>query len=122
MSTITPTRPDVRGSDLPLTHPTLPRWAPILVAVLATAGALLLGLSLGWGTIGTAVVAVALFAVGWPVWTLAVEGERSAKNRLVTTLVWSAFGIAMIPLTTLVWTPRVLLEITLKPWPSSVPV
>ena len=33
-----------------------------------------------------------------------VEGRRAAKDRLVTALVYSAFGIAMIPLVWLVWT------------------
>jgi phosphate transport system permease protein len=103
MSTATPTRRETSRSEMPLTHPTLPRWAPWLVAVVAGAAALLLGLSLGWGAFGTACVAVLLFAVAWPVWTLAVEGPRSAQNRLVTTLVWSAFGSAMVPLVTLAW-------------------
>ena len=45
-----------------------------------------------------------VFAVAWPVWTLMVEGPRSAQDRLVTTAVWSAFGAAMIPLVSLAWT------------------
>lgn len=107
MSSPTPTRSDTSVPmrvDLPLTHPTLPTWAPVLVVVLAAAAALLVGLSLGWGLFAISVVGVLLFAVAWPGWTLAVEGERSAKNRLVTVLVWSAFAIAMIPLATLAWT------------------
>ena len=107
MSTPTSTAPETTGPmrvDLPLTHPTLPTWAPALMAVLASAAALLVGLTLGWGPFGIGLLAVVLFGVGWPGWTLAVEGERSAKNRLVTVLVWSAFALAMIPLLTLVWT------------------
>jgi phosphate transport system permease protein len=105
--TSTPPRPDTSVPmrvDLPLTHPTLPPWAPVLVVVLASAAALLAGLTLGWGPFGIGLVAALIFAVAWPGWTLLVEGERSAKNRLVTVLVWSAFALAMIPLATLVWT------------------
>jgi phosphate transport system permease protein len=44
-----------------------------------------------------------VYAVALPAWSRAVEGARAARNRLVTTLVWSAFGIAMLPLVTLVY-------------------
>ena len=89
--------------DLPLTHPTLPRFAPVLVGVMAVAATLLVGLLLDWGFGLTAVAAVVLFAVALPAWSRAVEGGRAAKDRLVTTLVWSAFGIAMLPLVTLIY-------------------
>jgi phosphate transport system permease protein len=36
-------------------------------------------------------------------WSLKVEKGRAAKDRFVTTLVWVAFGIALIPLASLVW-------------------
>jgi phosphate transport system permease protein len=110
MSTPTPTteretlspRPGSRH-DLPLTHATLPRLAPVLVGVMAVAAALLVGLLLGWGLGPVAVLALLVYAVALPAWSRAVEGARAARNRLVTTLVWSAFGIAMLPLVTLVY-------------------
>jgi phosphate transport system permease protein len=110
MSTPTPTteretlspRPGSRH-DLPLTHATLPRLAPVLVGVMAVAAALLVGLLLGWGLGPVAVLALLVYAVALPACSRAVEGARAARNRLVTTLVWSAFGIAMLPLVTLVY-------------------
>ncbi len=101
------TRPQPSGEphlDRPLTHPVLPRWAAGLVAVLALATGALLALLLGWGVVATTFVAVVLFAVAWPSWTLWVEGPRSAADRAVTTAVWSAFGLAMIPLVSLSYT------------------
>jgi phosphate transport system permease protein len=104
VSTPTTTRPEATPRhDLPLTHPTLPRVAPALVAVMALAAALLAGLLLSWGPGLIGVVAVVVFAVALPTWSLVVEGPRAATDRLVTTLVWSAFGIAMLPLVTLMY-------------------
>jgi phosphate transport system permease protein len=100
--TSTPTRPETAPrSSVPLTHPTLPRYAPALVAVIGTAGATLAGLTLGWGPFAIACVAVVFFGVAWPSWTLAIEGARAAKDRMMTALAWGAFGIAMVPLVTL---------------------
>lgn len=90
-------------SHLPLTHPRLPRWAPALVAAIAFAASSLLALSLDWGPVAWVVVATALFVVVLPVWARAVEGGRAAKDRLVTTLVWGAFAVALVPLVSLVW-------------------
>ncbi|MGH3333744.1 MAG: phosphate ABC transporter permease PstA [Nocardioidaceae bacterium] len=92
-----------RRHHMPLTHPRLPRWAPGLVALLAGAASGILAISIGWGLVGWAVVAVTLYAVGLPAWSRAVENARTAKDRLVTTLVWVAFAIALIPLVSLVW-------------------
>ena len=104
MSTPTTTRPEpTTRHDLPLTHPTLPRIAPALVAVMALAAALLVGLPTGWGPGLVGVLAVVFFALALPLWSLVVEGPRAATDRLVTTLVWSAFGIAMLPLVTLMY-------------------
>jgi phosphate transport system permease protein len=69
---------------------------------------------------GAVVVAAAAYAaganflqaalVGWvvcmclPLWSFVVEGRRKATDRLVTTLVSSAFGLAMFPLFSILWT------------------
>jgi phosphate transport system permease protein len=71
------------------------------VAVIGTAGATLAGLTLGWVPFAIACVAVVFFGVAWPSWTLAIEGARAAKDRMMTALAWGAFGIAMVPLVTL---------------------
>ncbi len=103
MTTATPTRPDKTRRDEPLTHPILPRWAPALVGAVTLAASMILGLSLGWGAFAIGLVTVVLFTITWPVWTRVVEGPRAATDRLVTALVWSSFGLAMIPLVTLVY-------------------
>jgi phosphate transport system permease protein len=89
---------------LALSQPRLPQWAGWLVAALSAAGAALICLSLGWGLAGGAVLAVALFAVALPTWSRVVENGRAAKDRLVTTLVWSAFAVALVPLVSLMTT------------------
>ena len=95
------TRPD--RSHLPLSHPMLPRWAPGLVAAVAAAASGIVTMTLGWGLVGWALLAVLVYAVALPLWSLAVEKRRAAKDRLVTTLVWIAFAGALVPLASLIW-------------------
>jgi phosphate transport system permease protein len=89
---------------LTLSQPRLPRWAGWLVAAVSAAAAALVSLSLGWSLAGGAVLALLLSAVGLPVWSRLVESTRAAKDRMVTTLVWSAFAVAMVPLVSLMLT------------------
>ena len=103
VQTTSPERPADR-SQLPLSHPVLPRWAPVLVAVIAAAAAGILAMSLGWGIVGWAVTGVALYAAVLPLWSLKVEKRRAAKDRFVTTLVWASFGVALVPLGSLIYT------------------
>jgi phosphate transport system permease protein len=92
------------ATHLPLGHPTLPHWAPLLVAALAVAGGALLTIVLGWGLVALTCVSFLLYSVGIVVWSRIVESRRSAVDRLVTTLVWVSFAIAMVPLVSLLWT------------------
>jgi phosphate transport system permease protein len=80
----------------------LPDWAPWLVAVVAAALSALLALTLGWSVAGWAVLAVVIYVVALPAWSRVVENSRTALDRLVTTLVWAAFAIALVPLISLV--------------------
>ena len=102
---LTETRPaDGTGlQHLPLQHARLPRWAPALVLVLAAAAATLVGLTLSWGVVGIVCLAVALFVVALPLWSRVVENARAAKDRFVTSLVWVALGVALIPLVSLLY-------------------
>ena len=93
-----------KAVHLSLTRARLPRWAPLLVAVLAAAASLLVALLLDWNVVGFVVVGVLLFAIGLPTWSAVVENSRAAKDRLVTTLVWTAFSLAMVPLFSLIAT------------------
>ncbi|MBF4765373.1 phosphate ABC transporter permease PstA [Nocardioides islandensis] len=86
-----------------LTHARLPRWAPVLVAVMALAVAGLPAMLRGWGPVAWVVLAVVLFLVGLPGWSLVVENRRAATDRLMTGLIWAAFGCAVMPLLWLVY-------------------
>ncbi|HEY6935293.1 MAG TPA: phosphate ABC transporter permease PstA [Marmoricola sp.] len=104
MTQVLSERPPAAGvAPLALRRARLPRWAPLLAGVLSLAAAGLLALLLGWGLVATVVVAALLFLVGLPLWSRAVEGSRPAKDRLVTALVWSSLGIALIPLVSMLW-------------------
>ncbi len=96
--------PADRATHMTLSRPRLPRWAPLLVAVLAGCASAILALSLGWGFVAWAVLTVAVYGVALPVWSRLVENPRAAKDRLVTTLVWVAFSLALLPLFSLIWT------------------
>ena len=93
---------------LALRRPRLPQWAPWLVAAVAAATSAILALLLSWSIVGWIVVAVVVYAVVLPSWSRVVENSRAAKDRLVTTLVWSAFAVALLPLVALIW--KVLAE------------
>ena len=86
---------------LALRHARLPRWAPLLVALVALAASALAGLSMGWGPVGIVVVAGLLYLVALPLWSRVVENRRAAVDRLVTGLVWVALVIAFVPLVSL---------------------
>ena len=86
-----------------LTHARLPQWAPVLVGVMALAAAGLPAMLLGWGIFAWLVAAVALFLVGLPGWSLVVENRRAATDRLMTGLIWTAFGCAVLPLLWLIY-------------------
>lgn len=93
----------VTTAEVPLTRPQLPSWAPTLVAVVALAVAALPVILLGWSLVAMVLLTVVIFVVALPVWSSSVEGSRKAKDRLASALVWSAFGLAMLPLVTLMW-------------------
>jgi phosphate transport system permease protein len=70
---------------------------------MALAAAGLPAMLLGWGVVAWVVLAVVLFLVGLPVWSLVVENRRAATDRLMTGLIWAAFGCAVMPLLWLVY-------------------
>ena len=83
----------------------LPAWAPWAILA-ASVGAALAVLALldGPTVAGVAFLAVLIYAPLVTAISWQVEGARWAKDRLATTLVTTAFVIAMVPLVTLVWT------------------
>ncbi|MGA8246524.1 MAG: phosphate ABC transporter permease PstA [Nocardioides sp.] len=84
--------------SVPLSHPRLPKWAPYLVGAVGLAAAGLPALLAGWSPTKWLALAVALYLVLLPAWSLAVENGRAALDRLVTGLVWAAAGAATVPL------------------------
>jgi phosphate transport system permease protein len=91
------------AGTLHVTHPRLPRWAPALVGVMALAVAGLPALLAGWGPLRWVAAAVVVFLVAMPLWSRLVEGRRAAVDRLVTALIWTAFGLAVAPLVWLLY-------------------
>jgi len=101
LQTVPPVSP---RQSMPLTGATLPHLAPLLAAVIAGGVGGLVALLGGFGWVAAVFVAWLVLVVGLPLWSRAVEGGRKSLDRLATLLVWSAFGLAMIPLVSLVWT------------------
>lgn len=95
--------PPLEHTHVPLRHPRLPGYAPLLAAGIAVAASAILGLALGWNLTGIILLAVVLHLVGLTVWSRAVENARAATDRLMTSLVWVALLVALVPLVSLIW-------------------
>jgi phosphate transport system permease protein len=76
----------------------LPAYAAGLVMVIAFALSGLIVLVLGWGVVAFGILGVLFSVIGFPVWSLAVENRRAATDRFVTSLIWAAFAVALVPL------------------------
>ncbi|EYT78987.1 phosphate ABC transporter permease [Streptomyces sp. Tu 6176] len=83
----------------------LPQWTPWATAAGSVVVAVVIGVvgdlhsRIQWG-----LIAALLFILGTYGITARVEGRRQAKDRVVTSLVWVSFLIALVPLISLVWT------------------
>lgn len=100
-----PSRPPAQAprTDRSFTQGRLPRWSVTLVLSLAVLAILTLHFALDWSWPG-AVAAVWVVTVAvLPLWSLVVEGRRKATDRLVTAFVASAFGLALLPLVSIIW-------------------
>lgn len=86
-----------------LSAPQLPSWAPRAVIGLGIALAAALRWGLEMGLVPSVLIAWFVMVVILPLWSLAVEGTRKAADRMATTLVSSAFGVALVPLVSIVW-------------------
>jgi phosphate transport system permease protein len=99
MSTLLTTSSDQIGTALQARR--MPRWATLAIA----AGSLLLSYLiffvahlLGGGLVLTVVGAIIIFLIASTAAARAMEGGRSARNRLATSLIYSAFVLALLPL------------------------
>jgi phosphate transport system permease protein len=94
--------PRAAGADT-LTAGHLPRWTTGVVLTGCPLGALSFFAAQGSiGLIRVLLVTVLLFATIMVALSVQVEGVRKAKDRLATILVTSAFGLALLPLVSLV--------------------
>ena len=89
----------------------LPGWSPagLLAGSLVITGLLFLifllsGMTAAYNVTGAIFFGLVLWVASVYVISFLVEGSRRAKDRLVTTVVCTAFGIAMIPLISLITT------------------
>jgi phosphate transport system permease protein len=81
----------------------LPRWAPLAIAAVAIALGCAIGAGAGFSShIQWGLMALVFFVGGSYVITARVEGRRQAKDRVATSLIWSSFILAVIPLYSLV--------------------
>jgi phosphate transport system permease protein len=95
-----PTRgPRPLDNPLHLTGARLPRWAPLAALGAAIAGSGFVSVLTPLSGVAPFVVVVAVtFVVVQTLWSFAVEGRRRATDRFFTTLVYGAFGLALLPL------------------------
>jgi phosphate transport system permease protein len=104
MSTTTTTStPDTLPAGA-LTHGVLPRWTPQIVLVASALVAVAIMSVLGFNLYGIGILAFLVNLVAITVISRRVEGPRRGTDRMVTTLVYGAFTLAMLPLASLVWT------------------
>lgn len=95
--------PSTVFEGIPLTAYRLPSWFiwAVLGGVFVLIGAI--GLPLGWAPAAM----LALTAIAWVVCSTALswwrEGPRWARNTLLTTSVYLAFGVVLVPLVSLLW-------------------
>ncbi|NMR28934.1 phosphate ABC transporter permease PstA [Crystallibacter degradans] len=87
-----------------LTKNQLPKWA--IWAVLA--GSLVLGAAvsslIGFHVVGWALFSAVIFVIAGFLVTLSVEGERKAKDRFASNMIYAAFIVALVPLVSVIWT------------------
>jgi len=85
-------------------HRPLPRWVPYALFAGSVLVALALLAVLGFSVPGLAVLTVLVFGVSSTLVSRRVEGRRRSTDRFVTTVVTSAFALAMLPLVSLLYT------------------
>ena len=103
MATLTPT-PHTTQPSPPLTHGVLPRRTPEMVLVGSAVVSVAVMSFLGFNLYGIGALMFLLDIIAITLISRRVEGPRRGTDRMVTTLVYGAFALAMLPLISLVWT------------------
>jgi phosphate transport system permease protein len=94
-----------RGSQpASLVHGVLPSWVPVAVLVGSLTVATAVMSAFGSSLYGIGVLGFLLTLMVVTLLSRRVEGPRKGTDRMVTTLVYGAFALAMLPLVSLVWT------------------
>jgi phosphate transport system permease protein len=83
--------------------PQLPRWTPWCLLALALVAAVALNRLAGWGLAVSVVACWLLFVVSLGALSRSKEGRRKCNDRLATALVTTTFGLALLPLGTLLY-------------------
>ena len=104
MTTLTSSTTPTASSELSIREPRLPSWAAGVTVIASVIAGVLLGIVLGSGIVVIALLAATINLVVLQAWSRSVESGRVAKDRLVTSLVWYALFVALVPLGSLVWT------------------
>ncbi len=96
MSLTTHEKEEFEGLSSQLAMRTLPRFAAAYSALAAAAlTAVIVALTPAQGIAGTLVILYLVYMVVQTGWSYAVEGRRFATDRLATTVIWTAFLIAL---------------------------
>lgn len=85
-------------------HRVLPGWAPAAATGAGVAAGLLALLAGGTSLILAVIVAAVVTTLALIPWSVAVEGSRRARDRMVTLTVTGAFALAVAPLISLLYT------------------
>jgi phosphate transport system permease protein len=104
MATMTPTAPDTSLPSAPLTHGVLPPRAPQIVLVASAIVAVAIMSLKGFNLYGIGVLTFLINLIAITVISRRVEGPRRGTDRMITTLVYGAFTLAMLPLISLIYT------------------
>jgi phosphate transport system permease protein len=102
MTTTLPAPPETGG--LVERHRRLPRFAFAVIFALGAVLGIAFSTLTGFNLVLAAIYAVVLGTLAMYLVSRSVEGARKAFDRLVTCIVTTAFGIAIVPLVSLVWT------------------
>ncbi|HEU4910911.1 MAG TPA: phosphate ABC transporter permease PstA [Actinomycetes bacterium] len=103
MTTAT-TPPATTPVPLRLARGSLPRWAPWATLVAAAVVGAATMIRPGLHTAVAILLAIALHSLALGTWSRRVEGSRRAADRIVTTVVSSAFLLALVPLISVIVT------------------
>ena len=107
------TRSPAKATPSALVGARLPKLAPALAGLAGVVLAIALKAALGWtGWMTAFFAAVLLFIIVLSVWSFSVEGKRRAMDRFASTLIYSSFVAAVVPLV------LILGYIVVRGWPA----